>query len=65
MLKYQPSATDAIPLAQKDLPTATALLDLRLLSGDEALLRDLVARANEGLFSEQDLRALVRDLETM
>src|ERR1019366_3919422 len=30
------SATDAVPLAQKDLPTATALLDLRLLAGDDA-----------------------------
>ena len=40
------SAADAVPLAQTDLATATALLDLRLLAGDEALLRD-ARRARE------------------
>jgi [protein-PII] uridylyltransferase len=57
------SATDAAALAQKDLPTATEILDLRYLAGDEALLRDLVARANEGVFSEQDLGDFIERLE--
>ena len=57
------SATDAVSLAQKDLPTATALLDLRFLAGDEGLLRDLVARANDGLFSAEDLRGFIERLE--
>ena len=56
-------AIDAVPLAQKDLATATALLDLRLLAGDEALLSDLAARANEALFSEQDLRGFIERLD--
>ncbi|HEY3818990.1 MAG TPA: [protein-PII] uridylyltransferase [Polyangiaceae bacterium] len=56
-------APDAVSLAQKDLPTATALLDLRFLAGDEALLRDLVGRANEGLFSAEDLRGFIERLE--
>jgi [protein-PII] uridylyltransferase len=47
------SAADAVMLAQRDLATATALLDLRLLGGDELLLRGLVARAHEGLFGEE------------
>jgi [protein-PII] uridylyltransferase len=57
------SVSDAIALAQSDLPTATALLDLRVLAGDEGLVRDLVARANDGLFSEQDLGAFIERLE--
>src|SRR5579883_1871402 len=36
------SAAEAISLAQKDLPTATALLDLRPLAGNRALLDELV-----------------------
>ncbi|MGD0527529.1 MAG: [protein-PII] uridylyltransferase [Polyangiaceae bacterium] len=57
------SATEAVALAQKDLPTATALLDLRHLAGDEDLLRDLVVRANDGLFSAEDLRGFIERLE--
>jgi [protein-PII] uridylyltransferase len=57
------SAADALPLAQKDLATATALLDLRPLAGDEALVRDLVVRAGEGLFAEQELAAFIERLE--
>ena len=44
------SDADAIPLAETDLATATALLDMRPLSGDEALLLRLIARSNERLF---------------
>lgn len=53
------SAAEAIPLAQKDLPTATALLDLRPLAGNRALLDDLVAQAGEGLFAERELGAFI------
>jgi [protein-PII] uridylyltransferase len=57
------SAADAVALAQTDLPTATALLDLRHLAGDATLVPDLVARAHEGVFAEQDLGAFIGRLE--
>ena len=57
------SATDAVALAQTDLPTATALLDLRHLAGDATLVPDLVARAHEGVFAEQDLGGFIERLE--
>ncbi len=57
------SAADAIPLAQQDLATATSLLDLHFLAGDEALLRELSAHANEGLFSEEDLGEFIDRLD--
>jgi [protein-PII] uridylyltransferase len=56
-------AADAVSLAQEDLATATALLDLRLLAGDETLLQELIARAHEGLFGEKDLGAFIDRLE--
>jgi len=56
-------AADAIALAQSDLATATALLDLRFLAGDGRLVRDLVAHASEGLFGEEDLGAFIDRLE--
>jgi [protein-PII] uridylyltransferase len=57
------AAADAIPLAQTDLAAATALLDLRPLAGDEALLRAVVDRAHEGLFGEGSFDAFVERLE--
>jgi [protein-PII] uridylyltransferase len=57
------SAGDAIGLAQKDLATATALLDLRPLAGDEGLVRVIVDHAFEGLFGEQDLAGFVARLD--
>jgi [protein-PII] uridylyltransferase len=57
------SAASAVTLARTDLPTATALLDLRLLAGDEGLLRTLSAAASEGLFTESDLGAFLDRLE--
>jgi len=56
-------ADGALPLAQKDLATATALLDLRYLAGDETPLRDLVAHAREGLFVERELSAFIDRLD--
>jgi [protein-PII] uridylyltransferase len=57
------STGDAISLAEKDLATATALLDLRLLAGDEFLLLDLVARSNERLFGQDTLGAFLDRLD--
>ncbi|HXN33669.1 MAG TPA: HD domain-containing protein, partial [Polyangiaceae bacterium] len=58
------SAADAVKLAHEDLATATELLDLRLLAGDAALVRDLIAQANEGVFGEDDLGTFIERLET-
>jgi [protein-PII] uridylyltransferase len=41
---------EVIELAQTDLPTATTLLDWRLVAGDRAVSDKLVDRAAEGLF---------------
>jgi [protein-PII] uridylyltransferase len=57
------SATDAVTLAHEDLAMATALLDLRLLAGDQTLVHTLAARANQGLFGEKDLGDFVDRLE--
>jgi [protein-PII] uridylyltransferase len=57
------SIDDALPLAQTDLATATALLDMRPIAGDAALVRDLFARAGEGLFGEEELGAFFARLD--
>jgi [protein-PII] uridylyltransferase len=57
------SAAEAVPLAQNDIATATELLDLRPLAGDEALVREIVAHAYEGLFGEEDLPGFLARLE--
>jgi [protein-PII] uridylyltransferase len=49
------TTADALSLAQKDLATATALLDARLLAGDESLMLSLIARSNDGIFSEEQV----------
>jgi [protein-PII] uridylyltransferase len=58
------SAADTSSLARDDLATATALLDMRLLAGDEALLRALLSTAGEGLFGETDLGAFIDRLDS-
>src|SRR5215472_2609971 len=50
-------------LAQEDLSTATALLDIRHLAGDKARLDALLTRAWEGLFAEGELGAFIARLE--
>jgi [protein-PII] uridylyltransferase len=57
------SAADAVALGRSDLATATALLDLRFLAGDEELVRALIAHAHEGLFGEEDMNAFFDRLE--
>jgi [protein-PII] uridylyltransferase len=54
---------DALALAQKDLATATAILDMRFLAGDEGLLRTFIARANEGTFGDESVGAFIDRLE--
>ena len=56
-------AEGVLPLAQRDLATATALLDLRYLAGDEAPLRELAVHAREGLFVERELSAFIDRLD--
>ncbi len=53
------SADEVVPLAQAYLETATALLDLRLLAGDESLVRTVIDNANQGLFGDEDLGAFI------
>jgi [protein-PII] uridylyltransferase len=57
------NASGALALAQQDLATATALLDLRWISGDEVLVPELIAHAAEGLFGEEDLGAFIDRLD--
>jgi [protein-PII] uridylyltransferase len=57
------SQADALALAQNDLATATALVDLRHLAGDEARTSDLRARAFMGLFAEEGIGDFVDRLE--
>jgi [protein-PII] uridylyltransferase len=44
------TANEVLELAQTDLPTATTLLDWRLVAGDRTMSDKLVERATEGLF---------------
>jgi [protein-PII] uridylyltransferase len=54
---------ELLELAQQDLASATALLDMRHLEGSGELLQGLLARAYEGLFAEEGLRDFVLRLE--
>lgn len=51
--------SEALELAQHDLATATSLLDLRHVAGDDALMRGLVERAASGVFAEGALASFV------
>ncbi len=55
--------SEALELAQRDLATATSLLDLRHVAGDRTLTAQLLDRAWSGLFSEGELAAFVDRLE--
>jgi len=57
------AAAEAIKLAEQDLATATALLDLRLLAGNGALLQELLSRAQEALFGQEDLETFIDRLD--
>jgi [protein-PII] uridylyltransferase len=57
------SSSDAVSIGQRDLATATELLDLRLLAGDEDLLDRVVVQSHEGLFGAENLDAFIDRLE--
>jgi [protein-PII] uridylyltransferase len=57
------SAEEVVPNAETYLEMATALLDMRLLAGDVAILADVFARANQGLFGDEHLGAFIDRLE--
>jgi [protein-PII] uridylyltransferase len=52
-----------IELAQEDLSTATALLDMRHVAGEVSRVDALLARAWSGLFAEGELGTFVQRLE--
>jgi [protein-PII] uridylyltransferase len=54
---------EALELAQTDLSTATALVDLRHIAGDPARTTELRTRAFMGLFSEEGVSDFVDRLE--
>jgi [protein-PII] uridylyltransferase len=55
--------TELLDLAQTDLTSATALLDMRHLVGSDGVVPELLCRAYEGLFAEEGLRDFIRRLE--
>jgi [protein-PII] uridylyltransferase len=55
---------DAIEAAREDLPAATILLDWRPLAGDRHLGNELIDRAYAGIFSDGEIGAFIRRLET-
>ncbi len=57
------SVSEFVEGARRDLPTATCLLDLRVLSGDASVARRLEERAFSGIFSEGELPAFMERLE--
>jgi [protein-PII] uridylyltransferase len=56
-------ADEVLALAQQDLTTATALLDLRPIAGDRALAAALLDRAYAGLFDGSALADFIERLE--
>ena len=54
---------EALDLAKTDLASATTLLDLRQVAGDENIVRDLESRAWGGIFAEGALSDFVDRLE--
>jgi [protein-PII] uridylyltransferase len=54
---------DTLVLAQEDLATATALLDLRAIAGDRTQFTSLLERAYTGLFDGSALTAFIERLE--
>jgi [protein-PII] uridylyltransferase len=58
------SISDALDTARTDLPTATALLDFRAIAGELPTATLLEERAFGGLFSDGELFAFMKRLET-
>lgn len=57
------SVDDLLALAPTDLSTATALLDVRHLAGEPALVQELLTRAYAGPFADANLGDFLRRLE--
>jgi [protein-PII] uridylyltransferase len=57
------SAGEVIDMARTDLPTATSLLDWRVLTGDRAPTEKLLARAFDGLFGPSTIQSFLDRLE--
>jgi [protein-PII] uridylyltransferase len=57
------TASDALAAAGRELPAATALLDLRVLAGESALADELRERAYGSLFSDAQLPRFLEQLE--
>jgi [protein-PII] uridylyltransferase len=57
------SVGEAVKAAKGDLPTATALLDLRLLAGDPAVIEELSRKAYASVFSAAELPSFLQRLE--
>jgi [protein-PII] uridylyltransferase len=57
------TVSDAIATARHDLPTATALLDFRAITGDAAVSDSLEERAFASIFNEGELPSFMQRLE--
>jgi [protein-PII] uridylyltransferase len=58
------TTSELIELARGDLPTATGLLDWRLIAGDPTSSQELLSRAFEGLFGTGNIRQFLERLES-
>jgi len=57
------SVSELIEGARQDLPTATCLLDMRVLAGDASIAKRLEERAYSGIFSEGELPLFMERLQ--
>ncbi len=57
------TASDLIDLARTDLPTATTLLDWRVVAGDRLGTEKLINRAFEGLFGASNIQRFLDRME--
>src|SRR6185436_14182394 len=58
------TTNDMIELAREDLPTATSLLDWRVITGDSEAGARLLERAFQGVFGQGDIAAFLQRLES-
>src|SRR5690242_11788980 len=58
------TADDVIDLAREDLPTATSLLDWRVITGDSEAGARLLERAFQGVFGPGDIASFLSRLES-
>jgi [protein-PII] uridylyltransferase len=58
------AAGDVVDLARTDLPTATSLLDWRVLTGDRGPTDKMLTRAFDGLFGSSNIQGFLDRLES-